>query len=176
MENYVLEPKRTQLMVARIADEQPTFTVEVPDTDAELAAIVGTNADGTPKLTLKSLAQEAIANKIQAAISKYLAEGAETVKDAAGKVTGFVQEQYATEAELLEILRKAPTEAYRLLVGERASGGGRKSAAKQVEEAIAGERTKQVELYRGMIANADAASRPIFLQMASALGYTELLG
>lgn len=172
METIVLTPKRTALMEARIDATDPSFTVEVPETDAELASIVGYNEDGTPKLTFKSLAQEAIANRQQAVISKLLAEGAVTSKDANNK-TVFAPDQFVTDAELVEILRKAPPEAYRLLVGERASNG-RKSTEAIKAEAAAAIRTAQLEQYRSMIANATPDARPIFVQMAVALGFTEL--
>jgi hypothetical protein len=174
MLHYTLTPKRTILMDARIGTDEPTFVVEVPETDEELAAIVGYNDDGAAKLTMVGLAQEAIALKQQAAISKFLAEGAVTEKDAAGK-TVFAPDQIASEAELLEIMRKAPTEAYRLLVGERAVGGGRQSAAAKIEAARIADRAANVAVYRSMLTEAGDTARPIIMQMVRALGYTELL-
>ena len=170
---YVLTPKRTQLMEARIAGDEPTFTVDVPANDAELLAIVGADESGAPKLTFAGLAQEAIATRIQAVISKLLAADAKTVKDeATGKVT-FVPEQFVSDAEMLEIYRKATPEAYRLLIGERASGGGRQSKAAAVAAKEAELRAADIQIYRDMAA--DAAMRPLVITLARAKGYTELL-
>lgn len=171
MRQYVLEPKKTEIIKARLEGDE--IVIRVPDTDDELTELAGRNEDGSPKLTLLGLAQEYIAVKVQAAVSKFLTESAIVLKDANGKEY-FAPEQFASEAELAEIVRKAEPEAYRLLARERASSG-RKSAAEIKAEAAAEERAKNVAIYRNMLATADAAMRPMVIHMITQLGYTELL-
>ncbi len=171
MLSYTVTPKKTALMTARLGAE-PAFTVEVPESDDELTSAAGTNADGTPKLTILGLAQEYIANKYQTVYSAMLAEGAKTEKGADGKVSFVPAEQIVEEAELLDIARRAPSEVYRLLVGDRASST-RVSAAAAVAAEQARAREADIATLREAAASVDA--RPVIIMLARAKGYDELV-
>ena len=168
---YVVSPKRTNLLVARIADcpEKPSFTWDVPENDAELAAIVGTNEDGTPKLTFAGLAQEMIATRLQAVFSLKLAEGAE--RDAEKK---FILGQHTTQEQRDAWQRDSYAKAYSLLVGEREAATGRKSADAKAQEKIDADNADKIAKLRAQAIAAPAKSRPVFAQMAEMFGYTEL--
>lgn len=173
MIDYVLQPKRTQLMEARINSETPTFTVRVPENDEELLAIVGTDETGKPRLTFASLAQETIALRQQAVISKYLAENAQTFKDEKGKVQ-FSPDQFVDEAEQLDIIRRAEPEAYRLLVGDRATSTRQNAAqiaAAVRQEEQAAQRAQNVAMCRAL---AEAGMVDAALMMARTMGLTEI--
>ena len=168
---YVVTPKKSALLVARIAElgDKPAFTWDVPDTDEELAAIVGNGEDGTPKLTFKSLAQEAIATKLQAVFSLKLGEDAP--RDADGK---FLPEQYVTAETLTLWAKESYAKAYALLVGERAAAAGRKSAEAKAQEKIDADNASKIAVMREQIIAAPIKVRPVLIGMARSFGYNEL--
>ena len=166
---YVVTPKRTNLLVARIADEKPSFTWNVPENDAELAAVVGNDADGNPKLTFAGLAQEMIATRLQAVLSLKLAEDA--TRDTEGK---FVLGQIVSAETVAKLQADSYAKAYSLLVGEREAASGRKSAEAKAQEKIDADNADKIAKLRAQALAAPAKSRPVFAQMAEMFGYSEL--
>jgi hypothetical protein len=168
---YNVSPKRTNLLVARIADcpEKPVFAWDVPANDAELAAIVGNDTDGTPKLTFAALAQEMIATRLQAVFSLKLAEDA--ARDADKK---FTLGQHTSQEQRDAWQKESYAKAYSLLVGEREAASGRKSADAKAQEKIDADNQDKISKLRAQAIAAPTKSRPVFIQMAEMFGYTEL--
>lgn len=165
MLQYTVTPKRSALMRARIRDESPAFTFEVPADDAELAAKVGNDAEGTPKLTLTALGQEAIARAVQVQLSKRLALGAERVGPESD--ADFKPEQFVSDEELAAMIADSYDDAYRLLIGERAASGGRLSEKAKYEAKEAARISEQSEAIRAQFAAATSkAMRAMVIQFA----------
>jgi len=166
----VIEPKRTTLVTARIAGENPTFTIHIPATDADLLELAGANADGTAKLTYEQLGRDAFATRYQAVVSLGIAKDAVTSEVDGKKV--YAEGQYLSDDALASIIASSEADTLRLLVGERASSG-RKSADEKAKELIA---NKMSEMESQLQAQYDAASsksaRAVIAGMATAFGFT----
>lgn len=173
MLQYTVTPKRSALMKARIRDESPAFVFEVPADDAELAAKVGNDAEGAPKLTLTALGQEAIARAVQVQLSKRLAASAERVGPESD--ADFKPEQFVSDEELAAMIADSYDDAYRLLIGERASSGGRLSEKAKYEAKEAARVAEQVEAIRTQFTAATGkAMRQMIVTMAQQFGFADL--
>jgi len=174
MANYVpvlVEPKRTTLITARIAGEFPTYTIQIPATDADLLELAGVGEDGTtPKLTYDQLGRDAFATRYQAVVSLGIAKNAVTSEVDGKKV--YADGQFLSADELAAIIGESQADTLRLLIGERATSG-RKSAEDKAKELIANKMSEMESQVRAQYAAASSkAARAVIAGMAAAFGFT----
>ena len=166
MRSVEVSPKASPVAVARLGAGR-TFNVNVPSDDAELAS----KCDG--KLTLLSLAQDFLAERHQRAVLNFLNKSATATGE--GRAREFAPDQIVSDDELATIITDQESEVYRLLIGERAAGGGRESAKAAAQRMLDEQAASQITMLRTMFAaQTSKAGRQLISQMALGFGYGEL--
>ncbi len=166
MRTVEVSPKASPVAVARLGKDR-SFSVNVPTTDEELSTISG------GKLTIADLFADFYAERYQRVVMNHLNKTA--VATGEGRDRVFADNQVVDDASLSAIISEQEAELIRLLVGERAAGGGRESAKAAAQRMLDEQATAQQSMLRDMFATQTTkAGRALIAQMALGFGYAAL--
>jgi hypothetical protein len=167
MRSVTVAPKASPVAVARLGKDR-SFTVNAPTTDTELSEVSG------GKLTsVSELFADFWAERHQRVVMNHLNKTA--VATGEGRDRVFADGQVVSDDELSAIITEQTAELVRLLIGERAAGGGRESAKAAAERVLAEQAASQMAMLRDMFASQTTKpGRALIAQMATGFGYTDL--